>query len=564
MNNTFTQPMSNTLKILWLGSMLVLLVLFGFRFHGMNAVVMADEWYYSSVTRLTAPGESPLPSYLFNALYKAGTACGTGFLDCARLLNSVFFVASAPFIYLVGRRFLAADIASLVALLAMIGPVNSYTAYFMPESLYFCTFWIMTWLAFRFDDMPGSTHAAALGVLLGALTLIKVHGVFLVPGLAVFMLYSCFRRKTPSNAPRWIQATTWIVLMLAVAAAVRLGTGYLVAGKSGLSLTGSLYAAQAGNSSGQQTPLLHLIRMSLFNLRGHVFALTTLFTVPLAALLTHRFARRMQTEGAASRSPLAVYTIAVLLGLIGVTVMFTAFVAGNGYETNFRLHMRYYNFALPLLVMFGATHIHQAQQASKRLPLIIAAAIAMIVVFTIATSWAPFTPSLVDSPEFRGMTTHHRAFLLLSALSMFSLGVWVWNRDKGARIFLFAFVPLYSIIASSSIHREVQAGGKSNTFDQAGIYAYQYLTPQQRDRVAIIGTDVSGLFRTQFHIDSIRARQYNFPQNVKLDVNAMPGAQWLLLLASYPTPANAVVRMQTDGFSLVELAAAQAPVIAYK
>lgn len=557
MNDHPALPMNTPLKACWLGALLVLLLLFGFRYHGMNAVVMADEWYYSSLTRLTAPADSSLPSYLYNAIYRTTTACGTGFLDCVRLLNTVFFLASSPFIYLLGRRVVSAHIASLVALLAMLGPVNSYTAYFMPESFYFFTFWVTSWVAFRFNDQPGAGRAAALGVCVGALALIKVHALFLVPSLAAFMLYSCLRGTSRTSLRAWGEAAACVALMLGVAVVVRMGFGYFVAGTNGLSLSGSLYASQAGNSSGQKMPLLQLAQMSLFNLRGHVSILSVMFAVPIAALVAHAVERRTIGDSASARSPLALYTALILLALLGMTVTFTAFVAGNGYETNFRLHTRYYNFALPLLLMFGAAQIGGAGKLSRRAAIAIAAAVAAVVVITVATGWQPFTPSLVDTPDFRGMSARRAAFFILSAIALLALAGWTRSRNLGGKIYLFGFMPLYAIVASINIHHEVRAGGASNDFDRAGIAAHQLLTEAQRDRLVIVGNDVSGMFRTRFHVDNIRTGQQTATPHTPLNLKDFPAdTQWLLILGDYPNPAGAVVRAHGSGYALVELGTA--------
>jgi phosphoglycerol transferase len=544
----------NRLKTYWFGATIALFLYFWFRNAGMNAVVMADEWYYSSLARLTAPGDISIPSYLYTSVYHATTACGVGYLDCARLFNAMFFLASAPFIYLVGRHFLSARLASFVALLTMLGPVNSYTAYFMPESIYFCTFWITTWTAFRFAYKPGFARAALLGVFVGALALLKLHALFLMPSIAVFMLYSVLRTVPGSAAPGWRHAILCVMVMLALTILVRFGFGYLVAGKAGLSLSGSLYASQASNSTGQQHTILELIKLSLFNLRGHVSALTILFGLPIAAVVAHLFDRRAVAEGAVPRSPLAVYTVLILLALLGMTVTFTAFVAGSGYESNMRLHMRYYNFALPLLVMFAATQIGRASELNKTIAVVIAAALAAMIVFTMVTVFQPYTPSMVDSPEFHGMSARRAAFYLLGLLSLASVISWAWNRERGARIFLFAFMPLFVIVATSTIHKEVRDGGATNDFDRAGMFAHEFLNADQRDRLGIIGTDVSGMFRTRFHVDSIRQWQRTAPQNEPLDLAGIPAdTAWLLLLGTYPTPPDAVVRMQTGSYSLVEL-----------
>jgi phosphoglycerol transferase len=553
MNDNFKVPMDARLKACWCLSMAALFLYFGMRYTGMNAVVMADEWYYSSLSRLTAPADISIPSYLYTVIYHATTACGPGYLDCARWLNAFFFLGSAPFIYLVGRRFLDTRLASFVALLAMIGPVNSYTAYFMPESIYFFTFWVTSWIAFRFHERPDLAHATTLGVCVGALALLKLHALFLVPSILAFMLYSIVCRHGTGPAA-WRSASVCTVSMILVTVLVRMGFGYIVAGPNGLSLSGSLYAAQAGNSTGQSVPVLELIQLALFNLRGHVEALTILFGMPIAALVAHAFARCTGNANVRSSSPLAVYTALILLALLGMTVAFTAFVAGSGYETNARLHMRYYNFALPLLVIVGASQVRQSSRPGRWVAMAVAAAVAAMILFTIVTSWQPYTPSLVDSPDFRGMSMRRAAFYILGLLALCSVVSWARNASTGARLFLFGFMPLFALSASLNIDHEVRAGGASNKFDRAGKFTHQFLTEAQRGQLGIIGTDPSGMFRTRFHIDNIHTWQQTAPQNLPLDLNGMPpDTAWLLLLGDYALPAGATIRARASDYVLIEL-----------
>lgn len=554
MNNP-TAAKDDHLKMYWFGAMIALFSYFWFRNAGLNPVVMADEWYYSSFSRLTAPADIPIPSYLYTWIYSATTSCGTGYLDCARLLNALFFLAAAPFIYLTGRRFLSPRIASLVALLAMVGPVNSYTAYFMPESLYFCAFWIATLSAFRFADAPRYRHAVVLGVVVGALLLIKVHALFLIPSIAAFTFYSAMRGSPKPFMAALRNAAVLTVLMLLTGALVRVGFGYLVAGRSSLSLFGALYQAQANGSAAQHIPLTRLLHLALSNLRGHASALTMLFGVPIAALLSHVFDRR-DAGDTVSRSPLAVYTALMMLALLALTVGFTASVAGSGQESNARLHMRYYNFALPLLIMFAATQIGRASKLAKPFAILIAAAVAGIMVLTIATLWKPYTPSMVDSPEFQGMTLQLTTFYWLAGLSMLSVLGWAFDRELGARIFLFGFMPLFALFATYGIHQEVRNGGATNDFDRAGAFAREYLTDDQRGRLGIVGSDASGIFRAHFHVDKTNVWQHMSPQNAPIDLKDMPPEKaWLLVLGNYPTPEGAAVRLQAPGFALMELGA---------
>ncbi len=130
-------------------TMFFLLVLFlvylVFRNMGLYPTVFADEYSYSMFSRLLPLSESSVPSYIYLKLYSVTNACGDGFLGCAKLINAFLFILAAPFIFLIARRVASETASVVVSLLAVFGPINSYTAYFMPESFYFLSFWVFSW-----------------------------------------------------------------------------------------------------------------------------------------------------------------------------------------------------------------------------------------------------------------------------------------------------------------------------------------------------------------------------------------------------------------------------------
>ncbi|HQW19724.1 MAG TPA: hypothetical protein PLI90_03505, partial [Rhodocyclaceae bacterium] len=86
------------------GIALVVAVSLLFKNLGLYPIVMDDEYAYSKFTRLLPFSKSVFPNYLFFIVYRVTNYCGDGFLDCARILNVLFFVSAAPFIYLIGRQ----------------------------------------------------------------------------------------------------------------------------------------------------------------------------------------------------------------------------------------------------------------------------------------------------------------------------------------------------------------------------------------------------------------------------------------------------------------------------
>lgn len=111
-----------------------------FKSIGLYPLVMSDEYNYSKYSRLLPFSQGFLPNYLYFLIYSATSYCGDGFLQCSRVFNVAFFVCSFPFIYLVSRLVVARAVSFFIALVCILGPLNSYTAYYMPDSLYFFSF----------------------------------------------------------------------------------------------------------------------------------------------------------------------------------------------------------------------------------------------------------------------------------------------------------------------------------------------------------------------------------------------------------------------------------------
>lgn len=140
---------------------------------GMYPTIFADEWYYSKMARLMPLEDAIVPSYLYLWMFSASKACGDNFLDCVRIGNIVLYLGAAPFIYLVARTVAARPLAFAVATLAMLAPLNAYTAYFMPEATYFFGFSVLSWFVLTRTHLHFATHALVAGAMLGAMSLVK-------------------------------------------------------------------------------------------------------------------------------------------------------------------------------------------------------------------------------------------------------------------------------------------------------------------------------------------------------------------------------------------------------
>src|SRR6202022_1752957 len=102
--------------------------------------------------------------------------------------NACFFAIALFFIYGGCRSYASHKVALFVAILSVLGPVNTYAAYFMPESMYFCAFWILSWFLLHNIGKGSRTLGIGTGAILGSMAMIKFHAVFLAPGFVAFIL----------------------------------------------------------------------------------------------------------------------------------------------------------------------------------------------------------------------------------------------------------------------------------------------------------------------------------------------------------------------------------------
>src|SRR5690554_1976753 len=381
---------------------------------GLLPVVFADEYTYSRLSRLLPLSEATIPSYLYLGLYRVTSFCGADFLGCARILNALLFSLSIPFIYSIARTVSSGRVAAFVTLLAVAGPINSYTAYFMPESFYFLGIWALVWALSRLDAHSSPLHWGLAGLIYGASALIKVHSLFFLPTMLIYIAFLHYRHRQLFH-PRFLKATA---SFLAAAAIVKFMGGYLLAGESGLALFGPFYASHAP----AQYSYMNLLLLALESAKGHLLALSLLYGLPIAVAcsLSYRLSTRRGIPPAATSAfeKTTVLALLLILNLVAVAVLFTASIANTGpYETPYRLHIRYYNFALPLFYVIAAGALAPAaRESSSHIRYIVGVLLACCAAGALYTGLSPYITSFVDNPELRGLHMNAHAYTVIGAL----------------------------------------------------------------------------------------------------------------------------------------------------
>jgi phosphoglycerol transferase len=515
---------------------------------GTQPQIMADEWYYSKLSRLQELKESMLPSYLYLWLIGKSNACGARFYDCVHVANVLFMVAGAPFVYQIARQVAGKRMALGIAVAATLAPLNLYTTYFMPETAYYFGFYVLTWIALTRTGWHWARWSLALGVTVGLLSLVKVHALFLLPPLVLYMLYARW-----AVGPGWLAPALGLVaLALGTAAALKFGIGYLLAGKDGLHLLGSFYQANA-NSAGNR-PLLGMLAPALVSAGGHLMVLAVLVPLPLAITL-HSLLRRHARAQVGKPELLQLWALLVLGATVGVTFLFTAtLVSPATPEEGLRLHMRYYSFVLPLLWLVAGMALHRQEPTLRPASRwAIAALVAVTMAFALV-KLPGYAFNAVDGPDIFMFKPDGWRGRVIIGLGLATLLLWALGQRLATRLFLFVVLPLNLVAGIAMSNRITRDNHIETTADRAGALVLDKVPAAERKFLTVAGTDAIEMLRTQFHIDDKDSQLMLLPENAPIGEDQVPTQQkWLLVMRKHPLPPAYKPLAGNDEFSLYRL-----------
>ena len=471
---------------------------------GLYPVVFADEYVYSKLARLVPLSESSVPNYLYLAVFRTTNMCGSGFLECARLLNSLLYVAAAIPIYAVSRRVASRPASCVAVFLAEFGAASSYTAYFMPEAFYWLSFWVFSWYLLSIDSTSYGKHALA-GVLLGFAALVKPHAFSLLLPLSLYIGFSQ-RRLQHSSLYESIKCFLFLAF---TALATRSLLGYFLAGEAGLSLLGSTYGAVAENSTGRDlAEYFEWADLALKNAGGHIMSLCVMYGLPI--LLVFSSLRASAPGELADRylERVSIYFLCLSLALVPLTAIFTASVSGSGpYESIFRLHIRYYFFLCPLLyVVCAANFSSKCSGLGSYADKIVAFIVLTIGSYALVTNLGGFQPTFVDSPGIRGFTYNRTAFLIFGTLTLGCLTFYIFSKKSAVRLLFIFVLPITTIGSSLYVGNELRTRLVADSYDRAGLFAKNNLTNQEASNLLFVGASTAGLMRSLFYIDQSNGR----------------------------------------------------------
>lgn len=519
---------------------------------GLNPAIFVDEWYYSRMSRLVPLSEAIVPSYLYLWLFRSTLACGDGFLDCVRVGNALFFVGGGLFFYLIARNVVPRLLAVAVVVAALLAPTNLYTSFFMPEATYYFGFAVLSWVALSPVAWTPLQRALAAGIVIGLMSLVKVHALFLMPALALFLAANAW---LDGGQRRQRLALASAVLAPAVGLAVKFGLGYLLAGEAALDVFGSFYSSNA--SATRSGAGLRLLAPAFVNFRGHLMALAILASLPLAMLLHLLLSRAARQHAGSALNRLQLWTFLMLGSAAGLTVAFTASISAVAPMEGLRLHLRYYIFVLPLLLILAATPLARpaapVPAGARRSAWLVAAGLLAVLAFAV---WRlpTYAISMTDAPEIIGVGLETGAGRLLVALSAVVLILWARGSRHASTVFLFLAFPLvlfHGTRATDAYLAQLRGGWAA---DNGGRFAREHVPPAERNEITIAASDGLEIMRAQFHVDAPDTTGLELGPDAPVGENQLPvRKKWLLVIGNHPLPPGVTPWKAGPGYALVRL-----------
>lgn len=516
--------------------------------------IFADEFTYSRYSRLISFSDATLPSYLFFLTYKSTNYCGDYFYSCSKLINIALYCLSIPFFYLVSRKFLSRGPALLTAGLVFLGNFSLYTSFFMPEAQYFFAFWVLTWfVSSYYSEIRPIIFWSIVGVILGLASLVKPHALFLLASLTAFLVFVEFCRYAGQRevgiGKRAGKALKYLVIFLLSAIATKMLVGLLIAGPSALTFFGKFYGSHAPATNPDYSGL---VRGFLTSLSGHALVIALLYGFPLLVCVNNvvRLLRSPSVQD--TNGIMALYATLILTCLVFVAAMFTASVAQIGLDNLYRLHMRYYYFIFPLLIVLAAGEMVNDRESSGSIIVTVVAVAALAASYVAYSSKVqPFISNFFDSPDVRAYLVSRYLGVYLFAGSAVTILIYLIHRQVAAILYLVAYLPLATLGSAYVIQHDLRTLTSLDSNDKAGLFAKQLLSPHEIDRLLVVGSDLGAVFRTMFYLDRPKVEFRTLGSSEYLNLDALDVKnEWVLALGDKIERSDNFHMFELPGFTL--------------
>lgn len=527
--------------------------------------IMGDELIYSRNARLTELSDISVPNYLFALLFESTNSCGYGFYYCAKGLNLVFLGILVAFVYLAARLVARPAASFWIAVLAMLGPISTYTSYFTPEMMFFAGAAALLYALFRLSSSSPWWAWVLIGVGLGLLALVKPHGLFLAPPFVVYASFLALK----GNGKRVLNLAVNSIAIVAATLATKLGLGFAFAGERGLGLFGGSYDASAGGiiSNGLQTntepdapsanPIYNtgVLGSVGWQLAFHVAFLLIFLGLPLI-LASIETIKAMRAKAEPNQLQKISFLLVASLGaLVLVAGVFVATSESFGEMLQARVMVRYYEYLLPFLPLVLIAVRDKIEHVGKGTRWVIAGGFALWLIIALPNMTINVPALFTDSALIASSIKSGIPLWIYAIVSLIPALYWIKDHEKGEKVWVYAFAPLMVLVFAISTHLNFTVvSSVIGNYTQASRWAHDNLTEEQKDTLHVVGNNLPNVQQAQFWVDNINATGEAIPENGELNLdNVADGKDYVLAIGSLSLTGEGSIIYQQGNFAFIKV-----------
>jgi phosphoglycerol transferase len=517
---------------------------------------LLDEFYYNQYARLLPFSEAAYGNFLYYLIYRVTNACGDGFMSCAYFLNTIFYVSAFFPIYAIARSCIKKPLAIWVSFLAILAPYNIWTAFFMPESLYFLVFWLYIFTLLFFRPSNDYVRWLFVGLVLGICALVKIHAFFLLPASCLFILYLDMQKGKD-----WIKKSLVHMLCFGVSAVlIKLIIGYLLAGSAGLTLFGAytdmvsqgadvlnhaLSAAQPEGLDPYFSPLEILKRDGPRAIWINVLPIFLLYSLPIVVILISLTKitplRRSMDSDVATRIDLVVISFLLIGSVVSIIAIFQLALMAK-MMGQAELFWRYYEFSFPLLYLVAGACISDTQYKNEKYNfknLVLICFVSGVVLWALfkgaGTQWV----SMGNKPLF---------MYTIGVASITALAISIFRINLSLKIFIWIILPFILLVSNIYIYKEFKKTRMMPNDSSVGHLINSRLSKSDLSKLVVVQDNsltqtVPMIFFNQAPIEFI-----SIPESQKqYDLRNLPaGRDWVLLMGNHELVGDALNKTHED------------------
>ena len=527
--------------------------------------IMGDELIYSRNARLTELSDISVPNYLFALLFESTNNCGYGFYYCAKGLNLVFLGVLVVFVYLAARLVARPAASFWIAVLAMLGPISTYTSYFTPEMMFFAGAAALLYALFRLSSRSPWWAWILIGVGLGLLALVKPHALFLAPPFVVYASFLALK----GDGKRVLNIAVNSIAIVAATLATKLGLGFAFAGERGLGLFGGSYDASAGGiiSNGLQTntepdapsanPIYNtgVLGSVGWQLAFHVAFLLIFLGLPLILASIEAIKAMRSKDEPNQLQKISFLLVASLGALVLVAGVFVATSESFGEMLQARVMVRYYEYLLPFLPLVLIAVRDKIEHVGKGTRWVIAGGFALWLMIALPNMTTNVPALFTDSALIASSVKSGIPLWIYAIVSLIPALYWIKDHEKGEKVWVYAFAPLMVLVFAISSHLNFTVTSSViGNYTQASRWAHENLTEDQKDHLHIVGNALPNVQQAQFWVDNVNVTGEEIPENGELNLdNVADGKDYVLAIGSLSLTGEGSIIHQEGRFAFIKV-----------